>query len=107
MNAPALLTLAHTANALRTSATRAENTIYTHFEGSLPPEERLPTTTWRLSWCGDYQDDPRIFANTRPAISLKEPLPPLPYPDGAAEPMFDPYAPDVLARKQQRHDHRP
>ena len=94
--------LAATATAMRSRAEAEENMIYTHYEGWLPEEEKLPTTKWNASWCGDHQDSPRIFCPSRPAVGLKEPLP-TNTPDAAPQPTFDPTAPDVLARQQQRH----
>ena len=95
--------LAATATAMRSSAEAEENMIYTHYEGWLPEEEELPTTKWRARWCGDHTDCPRIFNPHRPSVTLKEPLPTNPPRDAAPPPAFDPAAPDVLARQQQRH----
>ena len=88
---------------MRSGAEAEENMIYTHYEGWLPDDEDLPTTQWRGRWCGDSSDSPCIFDPHRPSVALKHPLPTNPPNDAAPSPAFDPTAPDVLARQQQRH----
>ena len=44
-------TVADVATAMRVTATREEDRIYTTYEGWLPDEEDRPTVKWRQAWC--------------------------------------------------------
>ena len=78
-----------TATTLRTTAEREEDRIYTHYEGWLPDEEKLPTTEWQKAWC-----ETNLLRNSRPATSLATPLP-----TGAPnDPVYDDSDPATAAR---------
>ena len=82
-----------TATALRTTAEREEDRIYTHYEGWLPDEEKLPTTEWQKAWC-----ETNLLRNSRPATSLATPLP-----TGAPnDPVYDDSDPATAARTVAR-----
>ena len=49
-------------------AERKEDSIYTHYEGWLPEDDKLRTTMWQDAWCDLVRD-------TRPTVCLRTPAP--------------------------------
>ena len=80
---------------MRTTAQRTETMIYTHYEGWLPEDEKLPTTEWAHDWCvnGIFMQD------VEPSATLQFDLASITVPDN---PQFDTNDPAVAMRVQQR-----
>ena len=82
--------LCEVASALRTVAEREEDRIYTHYEGWLPEQEKLPTEIWQNTWTA-------MMTGTQPTVTLKTP-PPTP----TSHPTYDTADPTVSARIDAR-----
>ena len=87
-------TVCQTATVMRTTAQRTETMIYTHYEGWLPEDEKLPTTEWAHDWCVNG-----IMQDVEPSATLQFDLANITIPDN---PQFDTNDPAVATRVQQR-----
>jgi hypothetical protein len=77
---------AETATAMRTAATREEDSIYTHYEGWLPEDDDLPTTKWANQWTPLMRDS---YPQATPRFTPPAPI---------ALPLYDPDDPGTRAR---------
>ena len=68
------------------------NNTYTHYEGWLPDEDKLPTAMWRDTWCN-------LIRDTRPNVCLRTPAPTS---TPSTHPAYDPTDPTTAARIDAR-----
>ena len=76
-------------------AVAKENHIYTHYEGWLPDEDKLPTSQWLDAWtASNLLDAP---TGSKPTTALKFSLP-VTTPGATAHPTYNTHDPSVAAR---------